>query len=75
MEAALLPDERTELVSKIGWNTGLGSRHTRNQPVGRGFRGSGESSSSKHLTLFLREFPLPIEILFSLFFFYCEYEK
>ena len=29
------------------------------QPVGRGFRGSGESRSTQPLTLFLREFPLP----------------
>ena len=29
------------------------------QPVGRGFRGSGESKSTHPLTLFLREFPLP----------------
>ena len=29
------------------------------QPVGRGFRGSGEQSSTQPLTSFLREFPLP----------------
>ena len=29
------------------------------QPVGRGFRESGESRSTQPLTLFLREFPLP----------------
>ena len=37
------------------------------QPVGRGFRGSRESSSTQPLTLFLREFSLPWEILLSLF--------
>ena len=29
------------------------------QPVGRGFRGSGEPSSTQPLTSVLREFPLP----------------
>ena len=29
------------------------------QPVGRGFRGLGEPSSTQPLTSFLREFPLP----------------
>ena len=37
------------------------------QPVGRGFRGSGESRSTQPLTLFLREFPFPRDILLSLF--------
>ena len=31
----------------------------RQSQVGRGFRGSEESSSTQSLTLFLREFPLP----------------
>ena len=39
-------------------------------PTGKGFRGSGESCSTQPLTLFLREFPLPWEILLSLLWFW-----
>ena len=49
------------------WLCSEAMRSLFSQPVGRGFRGSGESRSTQPLTLFLREFPYPCEILLSLF--------
>ena len=37
------------------------------QPVGIGFRGLEELSPTQHITMFGKEYPLPWEILFSLF--------
>ena len=59
VEATGEPWEANWFCQNLAIAVQRGSGSVFSQPVGRGFRGSGESCSTQPLTLFLRKFPLP----------------